>query len=137
MSELQFRNSGFFVEDVVGTVDFYTRAFSFRMRYLHPSQGYAELDTGNTLLSFIGEAFLAETDLLGGAPILCARPDQPIIGAQIALVTEDLDRDWQRAIAAGATILKLPEAKPWGQIAGYLRDPNGIVVELCTPSPRA
>jgi uncharacterized glyoxalase superfamily protein PhnB len=137
MSELQFRNSGFFVENVVGTVDFYTRAFGFRMRYLHPSQGYAELDTGSTLLCFVGEAFLAEANLLGGAPTVCARPDQPVIGAQIALVTRDLDRDWERAIAAGATVLKKPETKPWGQTAGYLRDPNGILVELCTPSPRA
>jgi lactoylglutathione lyase len=37
---------------------------------------------------------------------------------------------------AGATIVKEPEAKPWGQTAGYLRDINGIIVELCTQSPR-
>jgi lactoylglutathione lyase len=33
-------------------------------------------------------------------------------------------------------VVKLPEAKPWGQTAGYLQDMNGVLVELCTPSLR-
>ena len=55
---------------------------------------------------------------------------------QLALVTDDLDSDWQRATAAGAVVVKAPEAKPWGQTTGYLRDCNGVIVELCTRSPR-
>lgn len=133
---LAFRVSGFFVEDVPMTVEFYRRAFGFELRYLHPSQGYAELATGETLLCFVGEAFLRSADLLGGIDLACSRPGQPPIGAQIALVSQDLDRDWDHAIAEGATVVKSPEAKPWGQRAGYLRDVNGVLVELCTPSPR-
>jgi uncharacterized glyoxalase superfamily protein PhnB len=60
----------------------------------------------------------------------------PPIGAQIAFVTHDLDHGWDRALEAGATLLMAPEPKPWGQTVGYLRDLNGVVVELCTPSPR-
>ena len=37
------------------------------------------------------------------------------------------------AIAAGATSAREPEKKPWGQTVAYLRDPDGVVVELCTP----
>jgi hypothetical protein len=33
-------------------------------------------------------------------------------------------------------IVKELEAKPWEQISGYVRDQDGIIVELCTPSPR-
>jgi lactoylglutathione lyase len=51
-------------------------------------------------------------------------------------VTHDLDNDWERALAAGAALLVAPKPKPWGQTVGYLRDLNGVVVELCTPSPR-
>jgi uncharacterized glyoxalase superfamily protein PhnB len=47
-----------------------------------------------------------------------------------------METDWQRATRAGATVIKMPEAKPWGQTTGYLRDLNGVVVELCTRSPR-
>ncbi len=68
--------------------------------------------------------------------VTCSRPGKPPIGAQIALVSHDLDRDWQRAVAAGAAVVKLPEAKPWGQVVGYLKDVNGVIVELCTPSLR-
>ena len=136
MGQLVFRTTGFFVQDVPATLEFYRRAFAIGTRYLHPSQGYAELDTGETLLSFISKSFLDAADLLGGTQAVCARPDQSPIGAQIALVSSDIDGDWQRAVGAGATILKAPEAKPWGQTVGYLRDLNGVIVELCTPSPR-
>jgi lactoylglutathione lyase len=29
-----------------------------------------------------------------------------------------------------------PALKPWGQTTGYLRDPDGFIVEVCTRSPR-
>ena len=38
--------------------------------------------------------------------------------------------------ARAIEVIKLPEAKPWGQVVGYLRDLNGVIVELCTKSPR-
>lgn len=133
---LSLRYTGFFVQDVPATVDFYRRAFGIDLRYLHPSQGYAELATGDTLLCFVGEEFLRTANLLGGIDVTCGRPDKPAIGAQIALVSQDLDHDWQRAVTAGATVVRQPEAKPWGQVVGYLKDMNGVIVELCTPSPR-
>jgi uncharacterized glyoxalase superfamily protein PhnB len=58
------------------------------------------------------------------------------VAAQIALVTDEIESDWRHAVEAGATIVKSLEPKPWGQITGYLRDQDGILVELCTPSPR-
>jgi lactoylglutathione lyase len=54
----------------------------------------------------------------------------------VAFVSEDIEADWQRATAAGAVVVKMPESKPWGQTAGYLRDRNGFIIELCTRSPR-
>ena len=95
-----------------------------------------ELATGDTLLAFVSEEFLRDANLLGGAQIVYSRRGEPLIGAQIALVTQNLDADWSRAIEAGATILMEPELKPWGQTVGYLQDLNGVIVELQTPSPR-
>ena len=112
------------------------RAFGIGKRYLHPSEGYAELATGDTLLSFVSEKFLKAANLLGDAEVVYSRRGEPLIGAQIAFVTQNLDGDWSRAVEAGATILMEPELKPWGQTVGYLQDLNGVIVELCTPNPR-
>ena len=136
MGQLAFRTTGFFVEDVPATLDFYCKAFGMKERYMHPSRGYGELETGDTLLSFVGKQFIEDANLLGGAQVVFPRRGEPLIGAQVAFVTEDIHADWHRAVEAGATILKPPEPKPWGQTAGYLLDMNGVVVELCTPSPR-
>lgn len=133
---LQFRYTGFFVNDVPATVTFYEAAFGFTLRYMHPSSGYAELETGDTLLCFVSDAFVDRAALLGGMAYTPNRADADAAAAQVAFVTDDMDADWGRAVAAGASIVKLPEAKPWGQTAGYLRDCNGVIVELNTRSPR-
>jgi len=39
----------------------------------------------------------------------------------------------QRAVAAGATLLKDASTKLWGQTVAYVRAPDGTLVELCTP----
>ena len=37
------------------------------------------------------------------------------------------------AVDAGANLYAEPVEKPWGQTVAYLRDPNGILIELATP----
>jgi len=133
---LRMKIVGFVVPDVQASVAFYDRAFGLPLHYMHPSGGYAELDSGSAVLAFLSEAFIEKVDLLGGVPIALSRPDAPAGSAHVALWSSDIEGDWRRAIAAGAKIVKTPEAKPWGQIAGYVRDQDGIIVELCTPSPR-
>ena len=133
---MEFRYSGLFVRDVPSTVAFYQRAFGLSLRYMHPSNGYAELETGATLLAFVSEAFIEKADLLGPLGTRPNRPDLGPIAAQVAFVTDDIDCDWARAIAAGEVVIKQPQAKPWGQTTGYLRDHDGFIVELCTRSPR-
>jgi lactoylglutathione lyase len=50
-------------------------------------------------------------------------------------VTDDVDAAYERALAAGATSAAEPDDKPWGQRIAYVRDLNGILVELCTATP--
>jgi lactoylglutathione lyase len=38
-------------------------------------------------------------------------------------------------LASGATEVKPPETKPWGQIVVYVRDLNGFLVEICSEMP--
>ena len=79
---------------------------------------------------------VAGAGLLGGWEYAPNRTDADAPAAQVAFVSDDIDVDWARAVGAGAAIVKPPEAKPWGQTAGYLRDCNGVIVELATRSPR-
>ncbi|RFC62114.1 VOC family protein [Fulvimarina endophytica] len=44
--------------------------------------------------------------------------------------TAEVDAAFEAAIAAGATILKRPEAVFWGGYSGYWADPDGHVWEL-------
>jgi uncharacterized glyoxalase superfamily protein PhnB len=133
---LTFRYAGILVADVPKTVSFYEHAFGLSLRYMHPSSGYAELATGDTLLCFISEDFVSKTELLGSLVYRPNRAGAEAAAGLIAFVTDDLKGDWQRAVAAGCEVVKAPEGKPWGQTTGYLRDLNGAVVELCTRSPR-
>jgi catechol 2,3-dioxygenase-like lactoylglutathione lyase family enzyme len=51
---------------------------------------------------------------------------------EIGLVTDDVAAACERAVAAGAPLLKAPAAKPWGQTVAYVRSPDGTLIELCT-----
>lgn len=126
----------FFVPDVRKAVSFYTEAFGLRLRYLNPTSQYAEMETGETLLAFTSETLVSEFNLIGGVNYHRNRPDQAPAAAQLAFITDDLDGAIAKAVAVGAVLVTPADAKPWGQTLVYLRDLNGVLVELCTPPIR-
>ncbi len=119
-----------YVADPGASLDFFERAFGLARRFLHESGGYGELDTGATTLAF------AQHDTargnLGCAYVAADRSPQPL-GIEIGLLTRDVPAAVQRAVAAGAALLKDASTKPWGQTVAYVRAPDGTLVELCTP----
>jgi lactoylglutathione lyase len=68
---------------------------------------------------------------LGHDYVVAQTSAQPL-GIEIGLVTEDVAAACERAVQAGATLLKAPATKPWGQTVAYVRCPDGTLVELCT-----
>lgn len=118
-----------YVPDVSAAVDFYERAFGLTRRFVHESGAYAEMETGATALAFVAED-LARAN---GVDFLPQRPDQRAAAVEIALVADDVAAALDRAVAAGCPAVKAPEQKPWGQTVAYVRDLNGMLVELCTP----
>jgi lactoylglutathione lyase len=48
-------------------------------------------------------------------------------------VTEDVAGAFAVAVKAGADPVAKPKQKPWGQLVAYVRDPNGFLVEICSP----
>ena len=119
-----------YVESVADTVAFYEAAFGLARGMVAPSGDYAEMQTGETRLAFADNAMVKT---LTSVPFVAARPDQPAPPIELGFVTADVEAAYATAVAAGAVAVKPPEAKPWGQLVGYVRDNNGFLVELCSP----
>jgi lactoylglutathione lyase len=127
---MKFGYTIIYVADVLGSLTFFEIAFGFTKKFIHDAGDYGELDTGETILSFASHA-LGATNLPNG--YISAESSIKPLGIEIAFVTESVEASHQKAIAAGATEIKPPLKKPWGQIVSYLRCPDGILVELCSP----
>ena len=116
-----------YVDDVTATLEFYERAFALSRGFLHDSGEYAELSTGATRLAFSSTGLMRR---LGKAP---GRPNPAAPVFEIAFETEDVQGAFDRAVAAGATPRQPPRDEPWGQTTSYVGDPNGYLVEICSP----
>ena len=62
-----------------------------------------------------------------------ADPLRPPSASEVGLATANVPAAFERAIRAGAVSVAAPKVKPWGQTVAYLRDPDGHLIELCTP----
>lgn len=119
-----------YVPDVASSLEFFENAFGLSRKFLHESGTYGELNTGETTLSFASHE-LGDLNFPGGH-VQAHTSSQPL-GFEIALVTQDVRLAHEQALAAGAKELAAPVEKPWGQVVSYVRSPDGILVELCTP----
>jgi uncharacterized glyoxalase superfamily protein PhnB len=118
-----------YVTDVTATVEFYERAFGLQRTFIHESNQFAEMQTGATALAFVGEALMESQ----GIPFRKNRTEDLPAGFEIAFVTDDVTQAHAVAVKAGAQSVCEPEQKPWGQTVAYVRDLNGVLVEICTP----
>jgi uncharacterized glyoxalase superfamily protein PhnB len=119
-----------YVRDVNVALSFFEKAFEMKRRFITEENDYGELDTGETTLAFASHE-LGNSNFNGGY-ISGSESDKPL-GTEIALVTTDVEASHLVALKHGATELKSPEQKPWGQVVSYVRCPSGILLELCTP----
>ncbi len=119
-----------YVDDPAAAAAFYQDAFGLRGEFVAESGTYAQLDTGPTRLAFAAYA-LGDENFPGGV----RRPDRE--GAppnvEVALVADDVDGAYERALQSGCTSLAAPADKPHGQRVAWVRDPFGTLVELATP----
>lgn len=122
-----FRYTIFYVDDVPATLDFFERAFGLERGFLHESNDYGELITGETKLAFSSTALMQQLD---------KNPAMPNVQAptfEIAFETEDVKASLARALSAGATLVQDAREEPWGQTTSYVNDPNGYLIEICSP----
>lgn len=126
---MKFGYTILYVEDVPQTLAFYKKAFGIEQKFLHESNMYGELATGETTLAFASN----EMASMNGFSIRKNSPDEMPVGAEIAFVTDNVQTAYSTAIEAGAIECSAPQEKPWGQIVSYVRDNNGFLVEICSP----
>ncbi len=119
-----------YVPDVADSLSFFERAFGLSRRFLHESGDYGELETGETTLAFASHT-LGKMNLPAG--YVAASESSMPLGFEVALVSPDVAAAHARAMAAGASEVKAPESKPWGQIVSYVRCSDGTLVEICSP----
>ena len=124
---MKFGYTILYVDDVPTSVRFYEAAFGFAVKFLHEGGDFGELDTGTTALAFSSRKLMAA---------LHKNPQAADAAApcfEIAFTTDDVRSALDRALAAGAALVQEPQQMPWGQTVAYVSDPDGFLVELCTP----
>lgn len=115
-------------------LDFYTRAFGaeelVRMPTPDGGVGHAEFMIGNTKL------YLSDEDPEWHA---FAMPEGASASCLIAIVTEDCDAAFAKAVEAGGEVLSEPTDHFWGMRSAMIKDPFGYrwslgqITEVLTP----
>jgi len=118
-----------YVADVPKSVAFYESAFGLKPRFIHESNLYGEMETGDTVLAFAG----IEAAEMNGLSMLPNDPKGPAAAWEICFVTKDVAAAFDRAVTQGCTPVSAPSEKPWGQTVSYVRDLDGCVVEIASP----
>jgi len=118
-----------YVRDVEASLNFFENAFGLPRRFYHES-GYGEVETGSTALGFASHE-LGASNLPDG--YIKADASTVPLGMEVALVAEDVQTAFHKALSAGANSIREPMNKPWGQTVAYVRCPDGLLVELCSP----
>lgn len=125
---MRFGYTIIYVPDIRATVLFYEQAFGLRNKFMEENGQYAEMETGQVTLAFASEK-MAVTH---SARMAANRPGGAAPAIEIVLISDAIARDYQHALSFGAEAVKPPTQMPWGQTVAYVRDLNGVLVELCT-----
>lgn len=115
-------------DDVARAKAFYVDAFGWRATVDLPV--YVELDvpTGLRVGLYQRAGFARNT----GEPA-AARPAAGTTAAELYLRVADVPAAYARLVEAGGRPLSPPAARPWGDEAAYVADPEGNVVAVSRP----
>jgi lactoylglutathione lyase len=115
-----------YVESVEQSLEFYTKVMGVPLR-MHQGP-YAELETGSTAFGIVSRE-------LAGSHFDQPLPPSGLGASEVGFVVprDEVDALYKRAIAAGAKSEVAPIDRPWGQRVSYVRDPDGHLVEICSP----
>ncbi|GAQ78010.1 glyoxalase family protein [Klebsormidium nitens] len=118
-----------YVEDVEKSIAFYEKAFGLKTRMATGEKrtAWAEMETGSTTLAFTPKA-QRETALSGG--VKSHDDSEAAPNVLVSFTYDDVNSAYKHAIDSGAKPCAEPEPKPWGMTAGYVKDIDGILVQI-------
>jgi len=111
------------VEELDRSLRFYCEVLGLRLG--HRSGEYAQFDTGSTRLGLYTRR--AMTEILG---LSLDAPTAHGPGFEIGFKVADVDAAFSDLIARGAVPVVPPTDRAWGQRTGYVRDPDGHLIEF-------
>lgn len=115
-------------DDVARLKAFYVGVFGWRATVDLPVYVELEVPTGLRVGLYAREGFARNT---GEAP--APRPTSGTTASELYLRVDDVPEALDRLVAAGGRLLSPVEARPWGDDAGYVADPEGNVVAVSRP----
>ncbi|WP_126971214.1 VOC family protein [Gynurincola endophyticus] len=127
---IKFGYTILYVNDVEKMVDFYERTFGFQRKFVTPENDYGEIITGETTLSFASHT-LGKSNFT--TDYIKSEPGEKPFGFELGFTTDDVESLVKTAIENGGVLVAAAKQKPWGQTVAYIRDPEGFLVEICTP----
>jgi len=119
-----------YVTDVLKSIEFYEKAFSFDRKFITPEKDYAELLSGETTIAF-ATIELAKSNLSAG--FQAVNLNEKPFGIELGITTDNPKEIMNKVVQFGGFVYEELKMKPWGQEVGYVRDVNGFLIEICTP----
>jgi predicted enzyme related to lactoylglutathione lyase len=113
------------VKDLPKAVKFYAQAFGWTQTVDVPVYAEFELPGGQRVGLYERESFGLNT---GQDPF--AIPKGALTGTELYFYSDDLERDIERMIEAGARQLSELKARDWGDEAAYFADADGNVIVI-------
>ncbi len=142
-----FNHTSFTVAAMDKSVRFWTEKLGFKAASVSPRDGdWQQVATGIPGASLLvahlyGHGHHVEFIQYVKGAIEAAAPQPALTGAaHVCLEVDDIVGTWNELLAAGATeqgkIASVKAGPVEGCLAGYIRDPNGIIIELLEVKPR-
>lgn len=136
-----FNHTSFTVDDIQKSVRFWTEQLGFEAASVSPRQGeWQEQVTGVPNASLLvahlyGHGHHIEfVQYLSGAISRATATPSTTGAAHVCLEVDDIAHTWNELLAAGASpqgqIASVDTGPVKGCKAAYIRDPNGIIIEL-------
>jgi len=122
---MRYASTILYVPDVAAATSFYQQAFGLQPGFADPGGTYATLAGDGGQIAFASRAQAAEG--------VGEEAHRGPAGFELWIETDDVPAAVERALGAGAELVREPVRKPWGQEVAYVRDLNGTLVELGEP----
>ena len=125
---MKFGSIVLFVENVRSIMEFYKKAFNMEEAMYDPSFdfGILKMEGGS-----IGIASNHSGKIMMPGKFPASKNGHPD-GVEIAFFSNDVSRDYQQAIDAGAESLTEPRKMEWGQTVAYVRSIEGTIIGICS-----